>query len=142
MRDGNKLRHEDMTHLSFPDRMFDAIVTMDVFEHIPDYCAAFRECNRTLRTGGGLVFSIPFFPHQDKTHVRAVIENGTVHHIEPPEYHGNPLGDGSLCFQHFGWDIFDSLRRAGFKKATAHLYWGPWQGHFGTPFFVFHAEKV
>ena len=65
---------------------------------------------------------------------------GDVQHILPPEIHGNPVtAGGSLCFQHFGWDMFDELRSAGFSSAVAKLYWGPWQGHIGVPGFLFHA---
>ncbi|MCL2831394.1 MAG: class I SAM-dependent methyltransferase, partial [Betaproteobacteria bacterium] len=59
------VRHEDLTRLSFADNSFDWVVTQDVFEHIPDYPAAFRECARVLRSGAGgggvLVFWFPFF---------------------------------------------------------------------------------
>lgn len=46
------VRHEDLTKLSFADSSFDWVVTQDVFEHIPDYPTAFRECNRVLAPGG------------------------------------------------------------------------------------------
>jgi SAM-dependent methyltransferase len=45
-----------------------------------------------------------------------------------------------LCFHHLGWDVLDELRAAGFSQASAHLYWGPWQGHCGLPLFVFSAR--
>lgn len=139
---GILIRHEDMTKLSFSDDSFDAIVTMDVFEHIPDFRAAFRECRRVLREGGHMVFTIPFYQDQDETVVLASVgADGSLTHHSPPEYHGNPVGDGrSLCFQHFGWDLLDELHAAGFTSATANLYWGPWQGHLGSPVFVFHAN--
>lgn len=139
--DGVDVRHEDLTHLSFPPESFTTIVTQDVFEHIPDYPAAFAECRRVLRPGGRMVFTIPFFPEANVTEVRATVgSDGTITHLLPAEIHGNPVGDGSLCFQHFGWDILDSLRTAGFADAAAHAYWGPWQGHLGYPFFVFTAH--
>lgn len=138
------IQHEDLTQLSFPDASFDAVITQDVFEHVPDYESAFGECYRVLKHGASLIFTIPFFPNLEKTEIRATISaDGTLHHLLPPEFHGNPVGEeGSLCFQHFGWDILDSLRKAGFAVAKAHLYWGPWQGHFGLPFFVFCAQKT
>jgi SAM-dependent methyltransferase len=141
-RGGILIRHEDMTKLSFSADSFDVIVTMDVFEHIPDYRAAFRECRRVLRVGGHMVFTIPFYQDQDETVVLAsVAPDGSLTHHSSPEYHGNPVGDGrSLCFQHFGWDLLDDLNAAGFASATANLYWGPWQGHMGSPVFVFHAH--
>lgn len=135
------VRNEDLTRLSFASESFDLVVTQDVFEHIPNYQNAFVECRRILAPAGSLVFTIPFFYSATTTEVRAVIENGNVRHLLDPEYHGNPVGDGAaLCFQHFGWDILESLKQAGFSDATANLYWGPWQGHLGLFFFIFHAR--
>lgn len=136
------LRHEDLTRLSFVDDSFDLVISQDIFEHIPDFARAFSECRRVLRRGGRLVFSVPFFPGQAETEIRArFTANGTLEHLLPAEYHGDPVGDGGvLCFQHFGWDLLDRLREAGFGEVRAHLYWGPWQGHFGLPFFVFQAD--
>jgi SAM-dependent methyltransferase len=137
------IRHEDLTNLSFPDCQFDLVITLDVFEHIPNYRTAFAEIYRILRLGGLLVFTIPFFYEQETTRIRAVFNSdGTINHLLPPEIHGNPIsGRGSLCFQNFGWDILDELRKIGFADACAALYWGPWQGHLGYPFFVFYAIK-
>lgn len=138
---GVDARHEDLTRLTFADASFATIVTQDVFEHVPDYRTAFAEARRVLRPGGRMVFTIPFFPDLPTTEVRAqFLDDGSITHLLPPEVHGNPVGEGSLCFQHFGWDILDSLRTAGFADAVAHAYWGPWQGHLGFPFFVFTAH--
>lgn len=138
---GRTLRHEDMTCLSFPDQSFDLVITQDVFEHIPDYQKAFIECARILKPGGRLLFTIPFFSILEETRRRASIgPDGSLLHIEPPEIHGNPVnGEGSLCFQNFGWSILDNLKAAGFKESKALLYWGPWAGHMGGPFFVFSS---
>jgi len=75
--------------------------------------------------------------------VRARLDaKGEVEHLLPPEIHGNPIsGEGSLCFQNFGWDILDTLRASGFSKASAHLYWAPWLGHLGLAMFIFSAQK-
>jgi SAM-dependent methyltransferase len=137
------VRHEDLTRLSFADRGFDLVVTQDVFEHVPDYPQAFRECARVLDHAGMLVFTIPFFFDQQATRIRASIRaDGNIEHHLPPEFHGNPVSnEGSLCFQNFGWDVLDTLNANGFMEAKASLYWGPWQGHLGFPFFVFSAVK-
>lgn len=137
------VRHEDLTALSFADKEFDLAITLDVFEHIPNYHKAFAELWRVLSPGGGLVFTIPFFPDLETTRIRASVrsDGSIVHHL-PPEIHGNPVSDeGALCFQNFGWDILSDLKKAGFADARALLYWGPWQGHLGYPFFVFFALK-
>jgi len=138
---GKEVMHQDLTCLSFDDSKFDVIVSQEVFEHIPDYKAAFSECRRVLRKGGRLVFTIPFNHTAPETVIRARIANGGEVHFELPAiYHGNPVDvSGSLCFQDFGWDILESLREAGFSEVSANMYWGPWQGHFGNYFFVFDA---
>lgn len=139
---GREIRHEDITRLSLDSDSLDLVLTQDVFEHIPDFVAAFRQCHRVLRPGGRMVFTVPFFPQQLHTEVRATVgTDGSITHLLEPEVHGNPVGDGSLCFQHFGWDLLDHLRQAGFERATAHTYWGPWQGHVGGPSFVFEAQR-
>ena len=137
-RNGTDIRHEDFTRLSLPDGSVDMVITQDVFEHIPDFDRAFIECRRVLRPGGHMLFTIPFFPEQAHTEVIARVRpDGTVEHKGLPEIHGNPLGGGSLCFQHFGWDILDRLRAAGFSRAVVHTYRGAWQGHLSGPSFVF-----
>jgi len=138
-----RIRHEDLTNLSFENNSFDLMITLDVFEHIPNFQSAFQESYRILDSNGLLVFTIPFFFDRENTTIRATIDHkGEINHILPPEIHGNPVSkEGSLCFQNFGWDILDSLRQAGFKEAKASLYWAPWQGHLGYPFFVFSALK-
>lgn len=142
-RCATRVRHEDLTRLSFSEDSFDWIVTQDVFEHVPDYATAFRECARVLAPGGHLAFSVPFNSDLSRTKVRARSRNdGTIEHILPPEIHGDPVdGNGALCFQNFGWDILDTLRGAGFVNASAHAYWGPWLGHIGLGGFVFSATK-
>lgn len=139
----NDIRHEDLTKLSFADDTFELIVSQDVFEHIPDFSQAFRECFRTLKANGTLVISVPFFPENVENEVIVTRkEDGTLHSDRPFEYHGNPVSsDGSLCFQHFGWGMLEDLRRAGFSKVRAHSYWAPTHGHLGGPFFIFSATK-
>lgn len=138
------VRHEDLSQLSFPDGIFDVVLSQDVFEHIPNFKKTFSESARVLKQGGALVFTVPFFHDQPETCIRATVDvQGNVQHILPPEFHGNPVSnEGSLCFQNFGWDLLDALRSAGFKQPKANMYWGPWAGHIGFPFFVFSAQKA
>lgn len=137
------VRHEDLTGLSFENECINLIVSQDVFEHIPDYKKALGECFRVLRQGGTLLFSIPFFPLLSETDVRVRLNStGGLESDYPLEFHGNPMSsEGSLCFQHFGWDLLDDLRAVGFSQATAHSYWSPANGHLGSTFFVFSAVK-
>jgi SAM-dependent methyltransferase len=137
------IRNEDATRLTFCDRMFDAILSYDVFEHIPDFKNAFRECHRILKPGGRMVFSAPFDPNSDKTLIRAIVSSeGEITHLLEPEYHGDPIArdDGILCYQRFGWDLMEDLNDAGFSDAYAILGWSFEFGYF-TPQIQFLAVK-
>ena len=50
----------DITSIPEPDASFDAIMCIEVFEHIPDPIAAVKEFSRLLRTGGHLIITAPF----------------------------------------------------------------------------------
>ena len=101
----NGFRCEDLMAQSFPNEQFDLVITSDVFEHLPDVRSASREITRTLRPGGAHIFTVPWY-HWKTTLVRAVYENGSVRHIEPPDYHGNPIdASGSLVFTEWGSEL-------------------------------------
>ncbi len=140
--DKNGIRNETITALSFPDQSFDILISLDVLEHVPDYKLAFQECARVLRNGGKMMWSVPFAAGSGKNIVRAKIENDEIVHILPPEYHGDPLSsDGVLCFQHFGWEMLDQMREAGFKDAYALCYSSTEFGYLGGEQFMFIAIK-
>lgn len=87
------------------------------------------------------MFKIPFFSELRATGESAEFEASCgLTRLLPPEYHSDLDTGGTLSFQHFGRDIVDDLREAGFSNASAHLYLGAWQGHLGLPFFVFSAD--
>jgi Methyltransferase domain len=128
-----RIRHEDVCKLTFADESFDLVGSFDVLEHVPDYPAALREFHRVLRDGGQLILTAPFLNASSATLVRACVDNGEIVHLEPPEYHGNPTipGDGVLCFYHFGWDLIDALRGAGFRSVALLDAWGEDTALFG-----------
>lgn len=114
------VRREDVTALSFGDACFDAVVTLDVLEHVPDFNVALREFARVLRPGGTLVLTVPFYADRIESRILAKVgPDGIIEHLQSPEYHGDPLGSGVLCFHHFGWDLLDAMRAAGFATAEA-----------------------
>lgn len=51
----------DGSMLPLADKQFDAVIGLDIFEHIEDDAAAFAEAYRVLRPGGILVLSVPAF---------------------------------------------------------------------------------
>jgi len=50
----------DITDIPEPDASFDAIMCIEVLEHLPDPLAAIREFVRLLRPGGSLILTAPF----------------------------------------------------------------------------------
>ena len=81
-RDG--VRSEDVTNLTFGEQ-FDAVMTFDVLEHVPDYHQALREFARVLKPGGWLIMTVPFNLGSPQTTVRAAIVDGEILHMETPE---------------------------------------------------------
>ncbi len=138
----NGIRNETLCSLSFPDDAFDILISLDVLEHIPEYEQAFQECARVIKTGGKLMWSVPFVQNSEKNLVRAQIKNNEVVHVLPPEYHGDPVtNEGVLCFQHFGWEMLKQAKDAGFKDAYAMCYHSIEFGYLGGEQFMFVATK-
>lgn len=59
--------------LPFGDRAFDAVLALDVIEHVEDDVALLREARRVLRPGGVAVLTVPALPwlwssHDDVNH--------------------------------------------------------------------------
>jgi len=136
-------RNEDITDLTFADDTFNAILSLDVLEHVPNYRAALGEFFRCLKPGASLLLSVPFVRNSERNIVRAVIEDSGIRHLLPPEYHGDPLNPegGCLCFYHFGWELLDDLRDVGFADTNALLYWSAEYGYLGNEQIIFSATK-
>lgn len=131
---------QDVQRLTYPDESFDVCTSTEVFEHVPDDLAGFREIRRVLRRAGLFIFTVPLSaaPH---TVERARFAGGAVEHLLPPEYHGDRIrGQGRvLVFHDHGRDIVDRLRASGFASAeiderSVGDYWG-----YGRPVMV--AQK-
>jgi SAM-dependent methyltransferase len=129
------IRHEDLTRLSFTSSLFDAAVSCDVLEHIPDYRQALAEFHRVLKDGGVIVVSVPFGCGTQDNVVRAIVrEDGSIHHLLPAEFHGDPVNPdlGSLCYYHFGWELLEDFKAAGFRDAWVELFWSSDYGYIGS----------
>ncbi len=93
----------DITALNFENNSIDLIVSSDVLEHVPAFDKALSESARVLKMGGAHLFTVP---PRASTKKRAVVDAGRIVHLEPPEYHLDPLSaEGILAF----WDIGPDL---------------------------------
>ena len=135
------VRYEDVTALTFRSGSMDAVVSFDVLEHVPDYPRALREFARVLRPGGVLVATVPFYLGSARSETIARLRSdGVVEHLREPEYYGDPLSRGVLCFHHFGWDLLESMRAAGFSEAEAVRVSDVAQG-IPEPLWLFRARR-
>lgn len=132
-RDG--VQCEDVQRLTFADGSFDVCTSTEVFEHVPDDRAGFREMHRVLRPGGLLLFTVPMSGAAQTIERTRLEPDGGIVHILEPAYHGDRLtGAGTvLVHRDYGADIVERLRTAGFESAAL---WRPPQAWFG------HAREV
>jgi len=123
------VRIEDITHLTFDDLSFEAILCFDVLEHVPDYRRAISEFQRVLDFNGRLVLTAPFSFQQD-TQVRAIVNAaGKLEHLTDPDYHNAILSDeGILSYYDFGMELLGELKEVGFSESFLVCYksneWG------------------
>lgn len=109
-----KLYHcENLEGQSFADSQFDIVIMQDVFEHIFDPAKALSEIERTLKPGGSLIMTVPLVNGFNPSKRRASIDgNDNIVHLEPPDYHGNPIDNsGSLVTIDWGYDICSYIAR-------------------------------
>ena len=138
------LRNEDLTALTFPDHSFDYVLSFDVMEHVSDDIAALKEVYRCLRPGGTFLFTAPFSKDRTEKLVRARMHpDGSVEHLLPPEYRGNPVDGehGSLCFRYFAWDLLDDMRKVGFLDPYVLHYWSRDYVYLGVEQFMIIGTK-
>lgn len=134
LRIGNRdVQMQDITQLTFPDQAFQAVLSFDVLEHVPDYRRALAEFSRVLQPRGYLLLSVPF-TFAEHTETRATVEpDGSILHHRPPEYHGDPLSSsGVLCFQTFGMDLLTEFEQVGFADSYVGCYSSEKWGYLGA----------
>lgn len=111
----NGVQCQDVQRLTYADASFDICTSTEVFEHVPRDAEAFSEIFRVLRPGGLLVFTVPLHDQQQTLERATLTPTGDVNHLQPPQYHGDPLSSGRiLAFRTYGSDITHRLRMAGF----------------------------
>ncbi len=125
-----RVRFQDVTRLTLADASQRAVLSFDVLEHVPDYRAALREFARVTAADGWLILTAPFTGSEHGLERARLLEDGRIEHLQPAEYHGDPLGTGVLCFHHFGWDLLEDVRAAGYRHAAVAMPWWPEAGLF------------
>jgi SAM-dependent methyltransferase len=117
----NGFRCENLEEQTFVDDLFDIVITQDVMEHILNPAKAFAEIARTLKPGGTHIFTVPLYAGR-KTLVRAIEENGTLKHLQPADYHKNPINlDGSLVVREWGDDMVEFIRETSGVSTQIYL---------------------
>jgi SAM-dependent methyltransferase len=53
----------DAAHIPFPSNRFDAVITAELLEHVPDPRPVLAEVHRVLRPGGAHLITVPFLFH-------------------------------------------------------------------------------
>lgn len=105
---------QDLENLAFEDESFDLFISQDVFEHLFNPEAAFKQVHRILKPGGAHIFTVPIPMKANSTMLRASrLEDGHIVHHKEPEYHGNPVDEkGSLVTRYWGYDIVNFILAA------------------------------
>ncbi|MBK8099622.1 MAG: class I SAM-dependent methyltransferase [Planctomycetes bacterium] len=136
------IRHEDLQRLSFAAAQFGFVICSDVLEHVPDHRHALAEIHRVLRPRGTALLTVPFSTDADACTQRAVLEDGRIRHLLPPQMHHNPISrQGSLVYGDFGWELLDHCRAIGFTDVALVLYWSLTEGHLGIPLHYLRLGK-
>lgn len=122
-------RNEDLQHMTFRDDLFDLVVTMDVFEHLPYPEKAFCEIARTLKPSGAHIFTVPCDVNSDTVIRASLSPSGEIIHQKPPVYHGNPIDSkGSLVYRDWGRDLPEFIRKtSGLRTEVVRIH-KAWQG--------------
>jgi len=112
------VRSEDLQNLTFDVNTFDAVISLDVFEHIADPWKAFSEVRRVLKPGGVGIITVPIDIRIKTTTTIAKVENEGIKYFRKPAYHCDPLREeGSPVFTEFGTDIKSKLREMGYNAS-------------------------
>lgn len=112
----NGVRSEDLQAMTFADNSFDAVIALDVFEHIADPFKAFAEVRRVIRPSGIGIITVPLDIRTKETKILAKMENSKIVYIGRRACHCDPLREeGSPVFTEFGTDIADTLGSLGYN---------------------------
>jgi Methyltransferase domain len=134
---------QDVEAPTFPDASFDVVVSQDVFEHVFNWAAGMRSIARVLRPGGVHVWTTPRLRNFPRSAARATLtDGGEVEHLAEPEYHGNPVADGSLVTMDWGMDLEQLVGQASGLDTMSVRLESRYQGMLGSYSEVFVSRKA
>lgn len=108
---------QNVERLTFADASFDLCTSSEVFEHVEDDAAGFREVHRVLRPGGSFIFTVPLHDSAE-TVERLAVRDGRRVALLPAMYHADRYRGATILVQRdYGRDIVGRLRDAGFADA-------------------------
>lgn len=97
----------DATRLPFADGVFDAVITSEVLEHVPDDTAALTDMARVLRPGGVLAATVPsWLPEK-------------INWMLSDDYHAPAVPGGHVRI-YSATELKAKLRATGFRNAGSH----------------------
>lgn len=105
----NGVRCENLEKLTFPDEVFDLVITQDVLEHCHTPQVAFNSIMRVIKLGGAHVFTAPKHPGLQISYPRILVTQNGIEYLMEPDYHDNPVGDGRALVTWDYGDDFESL---------------------------------
>jgi hypothetical protein len=137
-------RNENLESQTFPDELFDLVITQDVMEHVYHPELVFKEIARTLKKGGAHIFTVPVINKHFKTEVWATLNpDGTPFFLHKPEYHGNPIDpQGSPVTMHWGFDMIEFIKRVSELETEIVAQYNKNFGIMGEYNEVFVTKKI
>ncbi len=100
----------DMQRLPYASNSFDLVVHSDTLEHVPNPVEALTECQRVLKDGGLLAYTVPVI----------VDRMSRTRDGMSPSYHGSP-GDNAndyIVISEYGANMWIEVIKAGFDAVT------------------------
>lgn len=133
----------NLEKIPFPASSFDVVMTSDVMEHVENDGVAHHEIFRCLDAGGTYIFTIPYNPCAQGTHMLTT-RTGRVgaesHFFLQKHVHGDPHSNGGIVAHRiYGRQLLDDLSAVGFNPEFEIIH-QPSHGIYDGDLFV--ASKV
>lgn len=105
---------QDVQRLTYADDSFDLCTSTEMFEHVEDDLAGFRQVLRVLRPGGVHIFTVPLSLARS-TIERTALKGGQRVNVLPAEYHADRYrGQHVFCYRNYGADLAHRLASVGY----------------------------